>query len=64
MRRRILNDLVCKDGSKVIVFNPLSYIEDIRFLFSSPEVISIELTDSAESIFERLVFSDEYDVIY
>lgn len=64
VRCRILNHLVCKNGNKVIAVTPLSYIKDIRYLFSSPDVIGIELTDSAENIFDRLVFSDENDVIY
>ena len=64
VRCRILNHLVCRSGNKVIAVTPLSYTEDIRYLFSSPDVISIELTDSAENIFDRLVFSDENDVIY
>lgn len=64
VRCRILNHLVCKNGNKVIAVTPLSYIKDIRYLLSSPDVISIELTDSAENIFDRLVFSDENDVIY
>ncbi len=64
VRCRILNQLVCKTGNKVIAVTPLSYIEDIRSLFSSPDVMCIELTDSAENIFDRLVFSDENDVIY
>lgn len=64
VRCRILNHLVCGNGNKVIAVTPLSYIKDIRYLFSSPDVISIELTDSAENIFDRLVFSDENDVIY
>lgn len=64
LRCRILDHLVCKAENKVIAVTPLSYIEDIRYLFSSPDVISIELTDSAENIFDRLVFSDENDVVY
>ena len=64
VRCRILNHLVCRSGNKVIAVTPLSYTEDIRYLFSSPDVISIELTDSAENIFDRLVFSGENDVIY
>ncbi len=64
VRCRILNHLVCRSGNKVIAVTPLSYTKDIRYLFSSPDVISIELTDSAENIFDRLVFSDENDVIY
>lgn len=64
IRCRILNRLICKSGNKVIAVTPLSYIKDIRYLFSSPDVICIELTDSAENIFDRLIFSDENDVIY
>lgn len=64
IRCRILNYLVRKNGNKVIAVSPLSYIKDIKYLFSSPAVITIELTDSAENIFDRLVFSDENDVIY
>lgn len=64
IRCRIFNRLVCKRGNKVIAVTPLSYINDIRCLFSSPDVISIVMTDSAENIFDRLVFSDENDVIY
>ena len=64
VRCRILNHLVCRSGNKVIAVTPLSCTKDIRYLFSSPDVISIELTDSAENIFDRLVFSDENDVIY
>lgn len=64
VRCRILNHLVCRSGNKVIAVTPLSYTKDIRYLFSSPDVISIELTDSAENIFDRLVFNDENDVIY
>ena len=64
IRCRILNHLICKRGNKVIAVTPLSYINGIRCLFSSPDVISIVLTDSAENIFDRLIFSDENDVVY
>lgn len=64
VRCRILRQLVCKTENKVIAVTPLSYIKDIRYLFSFPDVICIELTDSAENIFDRLVFSDENDIIY
>lgn len=64
IRCRILNHLVCMNGSKVIAVTPLSCIKDIRYLFSSPDVLCIELMDSAENIFDRLVFSDENDIIY
>ena len=64
IRCRILKHLVHKTGNKAIAVTPMSCIKDIRYLFSSPDAVSIELTDSAENIFDRLVFSDENDVIY
>ena len=64
VRCRILTHLVCRSGNKVTAVTPLSCIKDIRYLFSSPDVMSIKLTDSAENIFDRLVFSDENDVVY
>lgn len=64
IRCHILNHLISKTENKVIAVTPLSYIEDIRHLFSSPNAVCIGLTDSAENIFDRLVFSGENDVIY
>lgn len=64
VRCRILNHIVCKPGNKVVAVAPLSYTKEIQYLFSSPDVICIELTDTKENIFNRLVFSDENDVIY
>lgn len=63
-RCRLLRTLVKKSGSKVIAVTPLSYAGAIIPIISSPDVFSIELTDTPENIFERLVFSDENDVIY
>ena len=64
-RCTLLNQLASESISdKVIAVTPLSHIELIEDLVRSSNVISIELCDSAESIFDRLVFSDENDVIY
>lgn len=63
-RCHLLRTLVNKFGNKVIAVTPLSYADDIIPIISSPDVIFIELTDTPENIFERLVFSDENDVIY
>lgn len=64
IRCSIINHLVCMPGNKVITVTPLSFIKDILYLFSFPDVLCIELIDSAENIFDRLVFSDKNDVIY
>lgn len=64
MRCDLINSLVSRKGNKVVAITPLSYIHTISPLLSSIDIFSIELIDSAENIFDRLVFSDENDVIY
>lgn len=63
-RCRLLRTLVKKPENKVIAVTPLSYAGAIIPIITSTDVLSIELTDTPENIFERLVFSDENDVIY
>lgn len=63
-RCRLLRSIVKRPGNKVIAVTPLSYAGAIIPVINSPEVISIELTDTPENIFARLVFSDENDIIY
>lgn len=60
----LLRALAEKSGNKVIAVTPLSYAGAIVPIVSSPKVFSIELTDTPENIFARLVFSDENDIIY
>ena len=64
LRCDIIHSLTYIKANKVIAVTPLSYIQEIMPLLSSPDVMAIELRDSAENIFDRLVFSDENDVIY
>lgn len=64
IRCEILNTLITQNGNKVIAMSPMSYIQPIRSLLLSNHIISIELVDSAENIFQRLVFSNENDMIY
>lgn len=49
---------------RLMKITPLSYADAIIPIISSPDVIFIELIDTPENIFERLVFSDENHVIY
>jgi len=60
----ILHSLLLINSNKVIAVTPLSYMENIIPLLSRDDVLAIELTDSTDNIFDRLVFSDENDVIY
>ena len=48
----------------MIAVTPLSHAGAIIPIINSPDVLAIELTDTPENIFERLVFSDENDVVY
>lgn len=63
-RCQLIHSLVSRKNSKVIAVTPLTYVQDIETLFSSPSVMAVELLDSAKNIFDRLVFSDENDIIY
>lgn len=64
LRSELIHTLVSKKGNKVIAVTPMSYVQNIYSLFFSPSVLAIELFDSAEHIFDRLVFSDELDNVY
>lgn len=64
VRCDIINCLVSIPSDKVIAVTPLSHIRPIQHVFSATNVFIIELLDSAENIFDRLVFSDENDNIY
>lgn len=64
IRCDLVNSLIARKGNKVIAITPLSYFQPISLLLSSADILSIELTDSVENIFDRLVFSDENDVVY
>lgn len=64
LRCDILHSLLFISSNKVVAVTPLSHTENIIPLLTRSDVLAIELTDSADNIFDRLVFSDENDVIY
>ena len=64
IRCDLLNAIHYISGNKVVAVTPISYIDGIKSLLYSQDVLSIYLYDSAENIFDRLVFSDENDRIY
>ena len=63
-RGRVLRALLKKEANKVIAVTPMSYPEYFEKYTRRSDVIAIELRDTVENIFDRLVFSDENDVIY
>ena len=64
IRCDIIKSLLSDNENKVIAVTPLSHMQQIQPICSSDEILSIELIDSVENIFDRLVFSDENDNIY
>lgn len=58
--REIMNNPV----NKVFAISPIYYSIYFNKYISKEDVLAIELQDFAESIFQRLVFSDENDKIY
>lgn len=65
IKGKILNDL-CKEyeNNVVIAVSPIFNSRNFNSLIDLEQVIAIELQDSEEHIFQRLVFSDENDNIY
>ena len=48
----------------VFAISPISYIESFKTNIISDDNLLIELYDTPENIFSRLIFSDENDEIY
>lgn len=63
-RIKVVKRLIHKDGNKIIAITPMGYKQHVDQMLEMKDVTSIELVDTAENIFERLVFSDENDVAY
>ena len=64
-RGRIIKEIL-QSGEKDFVFavTPISFTHNFRNRIISENILSIELYDTPENIFSRLVFSDENDNIY
>ena len=63
-RIEVLDSLFRKAGNKVIAVTPITYRMDALTVFAQAGVHGIELTDSPEHIFDRLIFTDENDAAY
>lgn len=65
IKGKILKDLLQEyKDNMVIAVSPIYYARNFNSLLNLEQVIAIELQDSEEHIFERMVFSDENDNIY
>ncbi len=64
VKGKLLRDLVNENkGETVIAVSPIYYARNFNRLIEQEGVMAIELQDTKEHIFERLVFTDENDVI-
>ncbi|MDQ2088067.1 shikimate kinase [Herbivorax sp. ANBcel31] len=65
IKGEILKNLLKEHKDNIVIaVSPIFYSRYFNSLLDLEQVIAIELQDSAENIFERLVFSDENDNIY
>ena len=65
LKGKILKELVMDPSeNRVVAVSPMFYSRWFNPLLKLEHVTAIELQDSVENIFDRLVFSDENDVIY
>ena len=65
IKGKLLKDLVKEYKDNIVIaVSPIFYARHFNSVLALEQVIAIELQDSEEHIFERLVFSDENDVIY
>jgi len=64
-RGELIEEILCEDeGNKVIAVTPMSYSTFFNYFLKRKDILAIELQDSPKNIFDRLIFSDENDVIY
>ncbi len=65
IKGKILRDLLNEyKDNRVIAVSPIYNARNFNSLIDLEQVIAIELQDTEEHIFERLVFSDENDNVY
>lgn len=64
VRGHIINDILQKEDNFVLAITPITYADTFKENINSRGVLLIELYDDPKNIFDRLVFSDENDVIY
>lgn len=63
-RGSIIKKIIKMEEDVVFAISPISYIENFKTSIISDDNLLIELYDTPENIFSRLIFSDENDEIY
>ena len=63
-RGMIISDILDRNEDMAFSLCPIYYTRIFKQKLYSPDVISIELRDTPENIFNRLIFTDENDIPY
>lgn len=63
-RGSIIKKIIKMEEDVVFAISPISYTESFKTSIISDDNLLIELYDTPENIFSRLIFSDENDEIY
>ena len=63
-RGRVIKKILDQGGNMVFAITPISYPDNFKSRINDADVLAIELVDTMENIFDRLVFSDENDNVY
>lgn len=63
-RGSVIKKIIKLEGNMVLAITPISYTENFKRRIIADDILLIELYDTPENIFSRLVFSDENDNIY
>lgn len=65
IKGKVLRKTIDENGKDmVIAVSPIYHARNFNYLLGWENVIAVELQDTEEHIFERLVFSDENDNVY
>lgn len=62
-RAKLLKRLLKNKNHVVVAVTPISFFNDFYDIIFEDNVLSIELSDTVENIFDRLVFTDDDDII-
>lgn len=60
----LLNKLIKKSENSVIAVSPINYKELLKPYLNRRNILPIVLKDTPQHIFDRLIFSDEFDNVY
>ena len=64
MRGEMIGEILGREGSKVIAVTPMYYSKFFSKYLKKGMALGIELQDTVENIFNRTIFTDEYDRVY